>query len=103
MTTLDVPVPAPRERLDRRYSQQLHALVEEQTREYTLGLALIAAEEFGYAKPREGEQVRDLLDDAIARAYKRDRDAYRNAVRLGRAELARRRTLSETEPAPASA
>ena len=81
---------APPRTAARRYSEQLHVLVDEQTRAYTLGLATLAAERGGYARPKEGEEVRDLIDEAIARRFKADPDAYAAAVVRGRAVMAER-------------
>ena len=81
---------APSRTAARRYSEQIHVLTDEQTRAYTLGLAVLAAEAGGYARPKEGEEVRDLLDEAIGRRYKADPKAYARAVEKGRIELAAR-------------
>lgn len=90
MTDLATTVAPPQQSAARRFSQQVHALVDTQTRELLLGLAIENASAGGYARPREGEVVRELLDDAIARLWKRDPRAYERAVRRGRAELAER-------------
>jgi hypothetical protein len=90
MTDLATTVAPPQQSAARRFSQQVHALVDTQTRELLLGLAIENAEAGGYARPREGEVVRELLDDAIARLWRRDPKAYERAVRRGRAELADR-------------
>lgn len=74
----------------RRYSEQLHTLVDVQTRAYILGLASLAADEGGYATPREAEETRDLLDEAIARRYEADPQAYIKAVERGQATMAER-------------
>jgi len=89
-------VAPPQQSAARRYSQQVHALVDTQTRELLLGLAIENAEAGDYSRPREGEVVRDLLDDAIARLWKRDPRAYERAVRRGRAELAERARRAAT-------
>lgn len=81
---------APTRTAARRYSEQLHVLVDPQTRAYTLGLAVLAAEEGGYARPKEGEAARDLLDEAIHRRYKANPREYAEAVEAGRQELERR-------------
>lgn len=81
---------APARTAARRYSEQLHTLVDVDTRAYTLGLAELAARRGGYLRPKEGEEVRDLLDEAIARRYKADPDAYRQALIAGRKLLAER-------------
>lgn len=77
----------------RRYSEQLHTLVDVQTRAYILGLASIAADQGGYTLPREAEETRDLLDEAIAARYEADpgpNGAYARAVERGRAVMAER-------------
>ncbi len=74
----------------RRYSEQLHTLVDEQTRAYILGLATLAADAGGYANPREAEETRDLLDEAIAARYEADSKAYTDAVLRGRATMLER-------------
>lgn len=74
----------------RRYSEQLHTLVDVQTRAYILGLASQAADQGGYATPREAEETRDLLDEAIAARYQADPQAYADAVERGRATMAER-------------
>lgn len=81
---------APPRTAARRYSEQIHFLADEQTRAYTLGLAALAAEAGGYARPKEGEEVRDLIDEAIAVRYKRDQRGYAAAVARGQAILAER-------------
>jgi hypothetical protein len=90
MTDLATTVAPPQQSAARRFSQQVHALVDTQTRELLLGLAIENADQGGYARPREGEVVRELLDDAITRLWRRDPRAYERAVRRGRAELAAR-------------
>jgi thymidylate synthase ThyX len=74
----------------RRYSESLSLLVDRQTRELLLGLAVLAARQGGYARPKEGEAIRELLDESIARLYERDSKLYEAAVRAGRQELAER-------------
>lgn len=74
----------------RRYSEQLHTLVDLQTRAYILGLASLAADAGGYATPREAEETRDLLDEAIALRYQADPQAYARAVERGRTTMAER-------------
>jgi len=74
----------------RRYSEQLHTLVDEQTRAYILGLASLNAAAGGYSNPREAEETRDLLDEAINARYVADSAAYAVAVHRGRAVMAER-------------
>ena len=90
MTDLATPVAAPQTSAARRFSEQVHALVDTQTREYLLGVAAINADRGNYTRPREGEVVRDLLDEAIAREFRRDPKTYELAVRRGRQVLAER-------------
>lgn len=78
---------APPRTAARRYSEQLHVLVDEPTRAYVLGMAVLAAEEGGYDLPKQGEQIRDLLDEAIAKRYRSDPAAYGAAVTRGRQEI----------------
>lgn len=82
---------APPRTAARRYSEQIHVLTDEQTRAYTLGIATLAAEAGGYARPKEGEEVRDLIDEAIAARFKKDAKAYERAVKRGQLVLAERR------------
>jgi hypothetical protein len=74
----------------RRYSEQMHTLVDIQTRAYVLGLASLAADQGGYTNPREAEETRDLLDEAIAARYQADPQAYAVAVERGGATMAER-------------
>lgn len=74
----------------RRYSEQLHTLVDLQTRAYILGLASLAADAGAYATPREAEETRDLLDEAIGARYQADPQAYARAVERGRTTMAER-------------
>ncbi len=91
MTTQnDAAVAAPTSTGTRRYTEQIHALVVSQMKEYILGLAVLEAQLGGYERPKEGGAVRTLLDEAVAARYKKDRPAYEHAVRLGRREMADR-------------
>jgi hypothetical protein len=74
----------------RRYDQQLHTLVDNQTRAYILGLASLTADRGGYTLPREAEETRDLLDEAIHRRYQDDPQAYAVAVARGEQVMAER-------------
>jgi hypothetical protein len=74
----------------RRFSEQLHTLVDEQTRAYILGMASLAAAAGGYATPREAEETRDLLDEAIAARYEQNPRQYETAVKRGRKVMAAR-------------
>lgn len=90
MTDLATTVAPPQQSAARRFGNQIHALVDDQTFAYIAGLAAINAETEGI-RPKQGETVRDLLDDAIIRAHRRDPEAYAAAVRRGRDVLARKR------------
>lgn len=77
-----------------KLDQQIHVLVTDATRAYTLGLASIAADAQGFSGLREGVEVRDLLDEAIAARFADDAGAYRTAVLRGRQILAERASSS---------
>ena len=94
---------APARTAARRYSEQIHVLVDADTRSYVLGMAHLAAEAGGYSRPREGEEIRDLLDEAIARRYKADARLYERAVQRGRQALAERSAEAEQRRAEDSA
>lgn len=66
------------------YTEQLHVLVDPQTRHYVLGVADKVAREAGYKLLRQGEVIRELLAEAIAARYETDAKAYDEAVRRGR-------------------
>lgn len=66
------------------YTEQLHVLVDVQTREFVLGVADQVAREAGYRFLRQGEIVRELLAEAIAARYDADPKAYTEAVLRGR-------------------
>jgi len=74
----------------RRYSEQLHVLVERPTRAVLLGLASLDAQAGNYTRLLEGETIRRLLDEAIEHLYQTDPKRYASAVRLGEEELKRR-------------
>jgi len=82
--------PAPPKTAARRFSQSVSVLLDEQTRAYILGCAVQAADKGGYARLKEGESLRDLLDEAIAARYDADPKAYTMALRAGRSVLAQR-------------
>jgi hypothetical protein len=44
----------------------------------------------GYDTPKQGEAIRDLLDEAIAARYEADKKGYRAAIAAGQQELQRR-------------
>lgn len=84
--------------------QQLHVLVDADTRAFTLGLAEFGAKVSGRS-PKEGEAVRDLLFNLID-AYEADHPKdFATIMKLGRAELRKRadiasvRTKQETPAA----
>lgn len=74
--------------------QQLHVLVDEDMRAFTLGLAEINARGTG-RPPKEGDAVRGLLADAIARTAKDAPKFYAEALELGQKELAKRAKAKE--------
>lgn len=88
--TTDATVAPRRMGARRRYSEQVHVLVDEATRAYLLGVAVMEAEEGGYERPREGEEVRGLLDEAILRRYEADPAGYAKAVTRGRQKMRER-------------
>lgn len=88
--TTDATVAPRRMGARRRYSEQVHVLVDEATRAYLLGVARLEAVAGGYELPRESEGVRELIDEAIMRRYEADPKAYAKAVRVGSEELAER-------------
>lgn len=94
---------APPRTAARRYSEQVHFLTDEQTRAYVLGLATLMAEAGGYARPKEGEEVRDLIDEAIAVRHKKDPKGYAAAVLRGQQVLAERRAAISARAANDSA
>jgi hypothetical protein len=88
MTTHATTVAPPQQSAARRFSESMHVLVDPTTRAYVLGRALIEADQVAPgSRPKEGATMRELIDDAVQRAYKRDREAYEAAVQRGRAEL----------------
>lgn len=97
MTTSPATVAPPA--ADRRYSEQLTTLVDQDTRAYVLGLAIEAAEQGGYARLKEGEQVRELLADALRRARQRDAAGYAHTLRRGRLVLEERKREAATRAA----
>jgi hypothetical protein len=99
MTTQNATVAPPASMAARRYQHALNTLVDKQTKEYTLGLALLEAEEAGYDRPREAEQTRSLLDEAIGARYRRDPKGYEQAVLRGRQELAERTATEQADAA----
>jgi hypothetical protein len=84
-TTATTAVAPPKTSAERgTYTKQLHVLVDEQTRDYVLGLADKVAREAGYKFLRQGEIVRELLAEAIAARYVDDPDSYVKHVLRGR-------------------
>lgn len=70
--------------------QQIHVLVDEDMRAFTLGLADLRAEETG-RRPAEGDAVRELLVSARERLeIENGTKVLRAIVERGRAELMRR-------------
>jgi hypothetical protein len=87
MTTPSAVAPPPETARRPAYTQQLHTLVDDSTRAYTLGLATINAKN---GRPKEGEAVRDLLAEAVYARYEADPDEYAKIMAAGRKELRRR-------------
>lgn len=94
MTTPTTSAAPPVPTAARRYTQQIHALVDEPTREWVLGLASLSADTTGANMPKEGETIRSILALAAIRAHEQDPAAYAQARAYGRAELARRSELA---------
>lgn len=90
---------APRATAARRppLNHQLHVLVDEQVKEFVLGLAVEEARLGGFATLREAAGIRDLLDEAIAARYAADRKLYNRTVIAGRAALAARAAEDATK------
>lgn len=88
--TTDATVSPPTATAARRLSEQVHFLTDRTSREVLVGLATLEAAAGGYATPREGEIVRDLLGDALVRLFETDRPRYERAARAGRKALAER-------------
>lgn len=74
-------------------NHQVHVLVDEPTRAYLLGLAVLTARAEGYTKIREGVEVRDLLAEAIIARHAADTVAYAKAVKAGRLEMSNRAAI----------
>lgn len=73
-------------------SESLHVLVDEPTRAAAVGLAVITARKSGpTVRPREGQAIRELIEDSLDRVRKNAPSLYQDALRIGREELARRR------------
>lgn len=95
---------APAETSAARYSESVHVLVDVPMRAVLLGLAELEASERG-GRPKEGDTLRGLLDDAITRLARRDRERYDLALSLGRTELAKRaekKAAGATRQSPAT-
>lgn len=90
MTTPHATVAPPAITAARRYTRQITTLVDAQTKEYAVGLAALTAEAGGYERPREADEIRSLLAEAIVARHKSDPQAYERAVRRGREVLAER-------------
>lgn len=80
---------APADTSAARYSESTHVLLDVPMRAVVLGLAELEAIERG-GRLKEGDKLRGLLDDAISRLARRDRETYDDALRRGRAILAAR-------------
>lgn len=70
------------------FTEQIHVLVDPDTRAYLMGLAGETAREAGYRFVRQGETIRDVLAEAILRRYEADPAAYERLVVAGRKMLA---------------
>jgi hypothetical protein len=82
--------------------QQLHVLVDEDTRAFTLGGAALAAEGTG-RPPREGDAVRQLLVATITDVAANMPEEYARIMTAGRAELARRAEATDRRKTGAAA
>jgi len=72
-----------------RYSQSLHVLLDEPTRAAALGLAVINAEAAGPGvRPREGEAIRQLLEEQLTRVKTEAPNLYARMLSKGREALA---------------
>jgi|SRR6187402_2647449 len=96
-TTVAPPQP-PAER-GAALTEQLHVLVDIETRQYVMGVAAQVAARRGYKYLRQSEVIRDLMYSALARAYQDDPVAFAEAVLKGREVLAE--IASETAKRPA--
>jgi hypothetical protein len=82
--------------------QQLHVLVDEDMRAFTLGSADFAAEHTK-RPPREGDAVRAMLVEMIERYRQTEPERYAELMRRGRAELARRAEAADRRRASVGA
>lgn len=85
--TADATTAAPRVAA-RRFSESLHVLVDPDLRAFILGLAAVEAD--GRYRPKEGETIRSILDQAAARLFLDDPKQYGKIIKAGRAEMAAR-------------
>ncbi len=75
-------------------SESLHVLIDEPTRAAAMGLAVMAARKLGpNVRPREGETVRNLLEDRISDIKAQAPTLHERALALGRQELAERAAI----------
>lgn len=78
--------------------QQVHVLVDADTRAFTLGSAALAAKDTG-RPPREGDAVRQMLADVIADYRDNEAETYAAIMTAGRAELQKRADVAERRKA----
>lgn len=80
-----------------RYSESLHVLIDEPTRAVVMGLAVIDARQAGpTVRPREGEAIRNLLQNGIDTIAKQAPTLYAKALDAGRTELAVRAEVAKS-------
>ena len=78
-----------------RYAASLHVLVDEPTRAAAMGLAVITARQAGPAvRPKEGEAIRQLLEDQLERIRAEAPQLYKEMLEKGRKELTARAAAS---------
>jgi hypothetical protein len=87
-----------------RYSESTHVLLTRRTRAVILGMAMARAAAAGVERAREGELIRELLDNALDDMEREmSKRAYAEALAVGEAELVRRETEARTAAALKSA
>lgn len=83
-------------------SEQLHVLVTEPDRAFLLGCAI--DQTTGGGRPPEARVVRSFLDHALDLEFSRiGSDEYDRLLRLGQAEIERRRREREADVGPPAA
>lgn len=92
--TDDATSAAPTTPVTAALSESLHVLIDEPTRAACMGLAVLAAQAIGpNVRPREGESVRNLLEERIGDIKVQAPTLYARAMAAGRAELAGRAAI----------